>query len=72
MKKRHIASIVMVAMVVLAAFSIIPVSAPGNPGAGCTSETKFYGTIHGGIYFEQLGFTPVCGEESRVKVASLT
>jgi len=55
MKKRHIASTVMVAMIVLAAFSM-PVSAPGNPGAGCTSETKFYGTIHGGIYFEQHGW----------------
>ena len=28
----------------------------GNPGAGCPSETKYYGTINGGIYFEQQGW----------------
>ncbi len=55
MEKRHIASIVTVAMLVLAAF-IISASAQGNPGAGCPSETKYYGTIHGGIYFEQHGW----------------
>jgi hypothetical protein len=56
MKKRKIAALVMVAIVVLAAFSIIPVYAQGNPGAGCTSETEFHDTIHGGIYFEQHGW----------------
>ena len=33
-----------------------PVGAQGNPGAGCPSETKYYGTINGGIYFEQYGW----------------
>jgi hypothetical protein len=56
MEKRHIASIVIVAIVALAAFSIIPVSAQGDPGAGCTAETEFYDTIHGGVYFEQQGY----------------
>ena len=56
MKKRKIAALVMVAIAVLAAFSIIPAYAQGNPGAGCISETKFYDTIHGGIYFEQHGW----------------
>ena len=32
------------------------VSAQGNPGAGCPSETKICDTIHGGIYFEQQGW----------------
>jgi hypothetical protein len=53
MKKLGIAAIVIVA---LAAFSIIPVSAQGDPGAGCTAETKIYDTIHGDVYFEQQGF----------------
>ena len=51
----------MVAVVIIAVFACLllctPVSAPGNPGAGCPSETKFYDTIHGGIYFEQQGWT---------------
>jgi len=46
---------VAIVMVTLAAF-IIPASASGNPGAGCPSDTKFYDTIHGGVYFEQKGF----------------
>jgi len=46
---------VAVVMVTLAAF-IIPASASGNPGAGCPSDTRFYDTIHGGVYFEQEGF----------------
>ena len=46
---------VVIVMVTLAAF-ITPASASGNPGAGCTADTKFYGTIHGGIYFEQKGW----------------
>ena len=56
--KKKIAPIVITAIVVLAlaAFSIIPVSAPGNPGAGCTCDTKLYGTIDGGVYFEQQGW----------------
>ena len=28
----------------------------GNPGAGCHMATKYYGTINGGIYFEQYGW----------------
>jgi len=52
-----IAAMVAVAIVIvtLAAF-IIPASASGNPGAGCPSDTRFYDTIHGGVYFEQEGF----------------
>ena len=46
----------MVAIVALAAFSIVPVSAQGDPGAGCPSETEFYDTMHGGVYFEQQGW----------------
>ena len=55
-------AIVMFAIVIaaLALFSIMPMpvsaDAPGNPGAGCHSETKYYGTINGGMYFEQYGF----------------
>ena len=45
----------MVAIVALAAFST-PVSAPGNPGAGCTCDTKLYGNTTGGVYFEQQGW----------------
>jgi len=50
-----IAAMAAVAIVTLATF-IIPASASGNPGAGCPSETKFYGTIHGDVYFEQKGY----------------
>jgi len=50
-----IAAMVAVAIVTLAAF-IIPASASGNPGAGCPSDTRFYDTIHGGVYFEQQGW----------------
>ena len=50
----------MVAVVIIAVFACLllctPVSAQGNPGAGCPSETKFCDTIHGGIYFEQQGW----------------
>ena len=46
---------VAVVMVTLASF-IMPASASGNPGAGCPSDTRFYDTIHGGVYFEQEGF----------------
>ncbi len=57
--KKKIAPIViaaMVAIVALAAFST-PVSAPGNPGAGCTCDTKLYNaSIRGGVYFEQQGW----------------
>jgi len=59
--KKKIAPIVMAAMVAivaLAAFSITPVVAPGNPGAGCTCDTKLYNaSIHGGVYFEQQGWS---------------
>ena len=50
-----IAAMVAIVMVTLAAF-IMPASASGDPGAGCPSDTRFYDTIHGGIYFEQKGF----------------
>ena len=53
---RRIASIVMLAVSILAFSMPMPVSAQGNPGAGCPSETKFYDTINGSIYFEQYGF----------------
>ncbi|MBL7118158.1 MAG: DUF3344 domain-containing protein [Candidatus Syntrophoarchaeum sp.] len=50
----------MVVVVTIAVFACLllcmPVSAPGNPGAGCPSETKFYGTINGGVYLEQQGW----------------
>ena len=56
--KKKIAPIVIAAIVVLAlaAFSIMPVIAPGDPGAGCTCDTKLYGTIEGGVYLEQQGW----------------
>ena len=44
-----------IVIAVLAAFSS-PVSAQGDPGAGCPSTTQFYDTIKGGIYFEQQGW----------------
>ena len=51
--KKKIASIVIAAMIALAAFSITPVVAPGNPGAGCTCDTKLYNaSIHGDVYFK--------------------
>jgi len=55
MNKKKTAPIVMTAMVVLAlalAAFAMPVSASGNPGAGCPSETKYHDTIRGGVYFE--------------------
>ena len=57
-EKRLIAPIVMIAVLALAAFSsvVMPACAQGNPGAGCPSTTKFYGTIHGDIYFERHGW----------------
>ena len=63
MKKIAIVSIVMfvVSVLALAAFSMpMPVSADaaGNPGAGCTSETKHYGTINGGVYFQTSALKP--------------
>jgi hypothetical protein len=58
MKKRG-----MVAVVTIAVFACLllctPVSAQGNSGAGCTSETKYYGTINGGMYFEQYGWMQI-------------
>ena len=58
MKKQYIVIlIVLTAVLALAAFSMpIPVSAQGNPGAGCPAETEFYDTLHGGVYFEQQGY----------------
>ena len=55
--KKKITPIVIVAMIALAlaAFST-PVSASGNPGSGCPSDTRFYDTINGSIYFEQKGW----------------
>ena len=55
--KVGIASLV-IAIAVLSAFSIMPmpISAQGNPGAGCPSVTKSYDTIQGGIYFERQGW----------------
>jgi len=54
--KKKIAPIVMAAMVVLAlAAFAMPVSASGNPGAGCPVDTKYHSTINGNIY---LGFDP--------------
>ena len=54
-KKRVL--VLMVAMI--SAFSVMPmiVSGQGNPGAGCLSETRFHGTLHGGVYFEQKGWS---------------
>lgn len=59
MKKQYmVMPIVLIAVLALATFSVMPMpaSASGNPGAGCPSETKYYGTIHGGVYFEQYGW----------------
>jgi hypothetical protein len=58
MKKQYrVIPIVLIAVLVLAAFSMpMSASAQGNPGAGCPAETKYYGTIHGGVYFEQQGW----------------
>ena len=53
--KTGIASLVIV-IVTLAAFVMLAI-APGNPGAGCDAETKFYDTIRGGVYFEQQGWS---------------
>ena len=53
--KAGIASLVIV-IVTLAAFIMLAI-APGNPGAGCPAETKFYDTIRGGVYFEQQGWS---------------
>ena len=55
MEKKRVL-VVIVAMI--SAFSVMPmiVSAQGNPGAGCPSETKFHSTLHGGVYFEQKGY----------------
>ena len=58
--KKKIAPFVIAAMVMimtaLAAFSM-PVSAQGEPGAGCVAETQFYNaSIHGDIYLEQDGW----------------
>ena len=55
MRKGGIISIIGIALFACLLFCT-PVSAQGNPGAGCPSETKFYDTIHGGIYFEQHGW----------------
>ncbi|MFZ2070971.1 MAG: CARDB domain-containing protein [Halobacteriota archaeon] len=48
--------VAIVVMIAVTAFCVVPVIAPGNPGSGCTCDTKLYGTIHGGIYFEQQGW----------------
>ena len=55
MEKKRVL-VLIVAMI--SAFSVMPmiVSAQGNPGAGCPSETKFHGTLHGGVYLEQKGW----------------
>ena len=55
--------VVIVAMI--SAFSVMPmmVSGQGNPGAGCPSETKFHGTLHGGVYLEQKGWALYPGGE---------
>ena len=50
-----IAAMVAIVMVTLASF-IMPASASGDPGAGCPSDTRFYDTIHGDVYFKQKGF----------------
>ena len=55
MKKKGMVLIVTIAVFACLLFCT-PVSAQGNPGAGCPSETKFYDTINGSIYFEQDGF----------------
>ena len=44
-----------IVIAVLAAFST-PVSAQGDPGAGCNSTTKYYGNIIGDVYLEQQGW----------------
>jgi len=51
--------VLVVIMAMISAFSVMPmiVSAQGYPGAGCPSETKFNGTLHGGVYFEQKGWS---------------
>jgi parallel beta-helix repeat protein len=58
MEKNKIAPIVMAAIVALmvAAFAVTPVVAPGNPGAGCVADTDYYDTINGNVYFEQQGY----------------
>ena len=57
MKKQIRGISVLLIAVLLAAFSMpILVTAQGNPGAGCPSETKYYDTINGGMYFEQDGW----------------
>ena len=55
MKKKGMVSIVTIA-VFACLLLCTPVSAQGNPGAGCHMTTKYYDTIHGGIYFEQYGW----------------
>ena len=56
--KKNISGLIITLMILIALAGItMPVNALGDPGGGCDCDTKFHGTISGGVYFEQQGYS---------------
>ena len=56
--KKNISGLIITLMILIALAGItMPVNALGDPGGGCDCDTKLYGTINGGVFFEQQGYS---------------